>query len=65
LIWRIRDGEGDTSKYLQTTAAVCGQVAGAYYGEAGSPSHWLECLALFSENAALVNRLGMGYERRA
>ena len=25
-----------------TTAAVCGQVAGAYYGVSGIPSHWLE-----------------------
>ena len=28
-----------------TTAAVCGQVAGAYYGESGIPSRWLERLA--------------------
>lgn len=27
-----------------TTAAVCGQVAGAYYGEGGIPRHWLELL---------------------
>ena len=28
-----------------TTAAVCGQVAGAYYGVSGIPSGWLERLA--------------------
>jgi ADP-ribosyl-[dinitrogen reductase] hydrolase len=29
-----------------TTAAVCGQVAGAFYGESGIPKRWLERLAL-------------------
>jgi ADP-ribosyl-[dinitrogen reductase] hydrolase len=28
-----------------TTAAICGQLAGAYYGEAGIPAEWLEKLA--------------------
>lgn len=28
-----------------TTAAVCGQVAGAYYGESGIPQHWHDKLA--------------------
>lgn len=28
-----------------TTAAICGQVAGAFYGETGIPRHWLERLA--------------------
>jgi ADP-ribosyl-[dinitrogen reductase] hydrolase len=28
-----------------TTAAVCGQVAGAYYGESAIPAHWLARLA--------------------
>jgi ADP-ribosylglycohydrolase len=40
-----------------TTAAVCGQVAGAYYGEHGIPSRWLEVLALRSEIVALADRL--------
>ena len=48
-----------------TTAAVCGQVAGAYYGESGIPSHWLERLALRAEIAALADRLGMRSEKRA
>ena len=28
-----------------TTAAVCGQIAGAYYGMSGIPQNWLDCLA--------------------
>ena len=28
-----------------TTAAICGQIAGAYYGAAAIPSKWLEILA--------------------
>ena len=32
-----------------TTAAVCGQVAGAYYGVAGIPSEWLERLTMRQE----------------
>jgi ADP-ribosyl-[dinitrogen reductase] hydrolase len=31
-----------------TTAAVCGQVAGAYYGMRGIPQHWLDRLAMRS-----------------
>jgi len=40
-----------------TTAAVCGQVAGAYYGEPGIPSQWLDRLACRSEIAALADQL--------
>ncbi len=40
-----------------TTAAVCGQVAGAYYGESGIPSRWLERLTMRSEIAALAEQL--------
>ena len=40
-----------------TTAAVCGQVAGAYYGEPGIPSRWLERLALRSEITRLADQL--------
>jgi ADP-ribosyl-[dinitrogen reductase] hydrolase len=42
-----------------TTAAVCGQVAGAYYGEPSIPSHWLERLALRSEITRLAGLLGV------
>ncbi len=40
-----------------TTAAVCGQVAGAYYGAAQIPSHWLEQLVMRPEITALADRL--------
>jgi ADP-ribosyl-[dinitrogen reductase] hydrolase len=40
-----------------TTAAVCGQVAGAYYGEAGIPAGWLEKLTMRHEIACLADRL--------
>lgn len=41
-----------------TTAAVCGQVAGAFYGEAGIPARWLALLARREEIVALADRLG-------
>lgn len=40
-----------------TTAAVCGQLAGAYYGESAIPSPWLERLALRSEITKLADQL--------
>jgi ADP-ribosyl-[dinitrogen reductase] hydrolase len=40
-----------------TTAAVCGQVAGAFYGESGIPSHWLDQLAMRSTITALADQL--------
>jgi ADP-ribosyl-[dinitrogen reductase] hydrolase len=40
-----------------TTAAICGQVAGAYYGEAGIPSPWLEKLTLREEITQLAEQL--------
>ncbi len=40
-----------------TTAAICGQLAGAYYGEAEIPSHWREQLAMRSEITHLANQL--------
>ncbi len=40
-----------------TTAAVCGQIAGAYYGESGIPLHWLERLAMREEIGRLAERL--------
>jgi ADP-ribosyl-[dinitrogen reductase] hydrolase len=41
-----------------TTAAVCGQVAGAYYGESGIPPGWLEKLTMRSEITKIAERLG-------
>ncbi len=40
-----------------TTAAICGQLAGAYYGEQCIPSDWLSKLALASEIRGLANAL--------
>ncbi|MBW6473770.1 MAG: ADP-ribosylglycohydrolase family protein [Anaerolineaceae bacterium] len=40
-----------------TTAAVCGQVAGAYYGESGIPQHWLDKLVMREEISSLAERL--------
>ncbi len=40
-----------------TTAAVCGQVAGAYYGASAIPSRWLERLAQEPLIRGLANRL--------
>ncbi len=40
-----------------TTAAICGQVAGAYYSVAGIPPHWLSQLTMPSEIMALADRL--------
>jgi len=40
-----------------TTAAICGQVAGAFYGETGIPKHWLEKLVMREEISSLAERL--------
>ncbi len=40
-----------------TTAAVCGQVAGAYYGVSQIPADWLQPLALRSEITELADQL--------
>lgn len=40
-----------------TTAAICGQIAGAYYGESGIPTHWLKQLTMRDEIAELADRL--------
>lgn len=40
-----------------TTAAICGQLAGAYYGAAGIPAAWLEKLFLRDEIEALAVQL--------
>lgn len=43
-----------------TTAAICGQLAGAYYGESGIPAHWLERLVMRDEIGVLAERLRRG-----
>ena len=40
-----------------TTAAVCGQLAGAFYGVSGIPERWLERLAMRLEIEQLASRL--------
>jgi ADP-ribosyl-[dinitrogen reductase] hydrolase len=40
-----------------TTAAVCGQVVGALYGEAGIPARWLQRLAQVQELRNLTDQL--------
>ena len=40
-----------------TTAAICGQVAGAFYGEEGIPAHWLQRLAMRDEIRNLADAL--------
>jgi ADP-ribosyl-[dinitrogen reductase] hydrolase len=40
-----------------TTAAVCGQLAGAYYGATQIPAGWLERLSLRAEITTLADRL--------
>ena len=40
-----------------TTAAICGQIAGAYYGLAGIPVSWLEKLTLRQKITTLADQL--------
>lgn len=47
----------DLGDDVNTTAAVCGQVAGAYYGASKIAAHWLEQLALRAEITELADRL--------
>ncbi len=47
-----------------TTAAVCGQIAGAYYGEGAIPRGWLEKLTMYREICDLADRL-FRVQRRA
>ena len=42
-----------------TTAAICGQIAGAYYGESGIPLKWLERLHMRAEITELADQLSM------
>ena len=42
-----------------TTAAVAGQLAGAFYGESGIPEHWLKKLAMVKEISQLAVQLAI------
>ncbi len=53
---------GDDS---DTTAAVCGQVAGAYYGESGMPAAWLQKLTMQREIRDLADQLFKSYQGQA
>lgn len=48
-----------------TTAAVYGQIAGAFYGEAGIPKSWLEKLALREKIIELADALYESSQRRS
>lgn len=43
-----------------TTAAICGQIAGAYYGADGIPDVWLQRLSMLEEITDLADRLATG-----
>lgn len=47
-----------------TTAAVCGQLAGAFYGEEGIPQAWLDKLVLRDEITGLADSLYSRHEPR-
>ena len=47
-----------------TTAAVCGQVAGAFYGVSAIPQPWLQRLVMFNEIAEFADGLHAGVEAR-
>ena len=40
-----------------TTAAIAGQIGGAYYGESGIPLEWLEKLSMAKEIGILAEQL--------
>ena len=40
-----------------TTAAICGQIAGAFYGLSGIPVTWLETLHMRAEIMDLADKL--------
>ena len=48
-----------------TTAAVCGQIAGAHYGESAIPSRWLERLAWADRIRELADKLNNASRARS
>lgn len=46
-----------------TTAAVCGKIAGAYYGELAIPRTWLNKLTMYEEICDLADRLFLESKR--
>lgn len=47
-----------------TTAAICGQIAGAHYGVGGIPARGLDWLAMRDEIRTLANKLAAGTDRQ-
>ena len=43
-----------------TTAAVCGQLAGAHYGASGIPGEWREKLSMSAEIKDMLDALWIG-----
>jgi len=43
-----------------TTAAITGQLAGAFYGEAGIPRSWLNKVAMGKEIGEMAEQLSRG-----
>lgn len=43
-----------------TTAAICGQIAGAYYGIDGIPAQWVDQLSFVEDITSLAERLANG-----
>lgn len=43
-----------------TTAAICGQIAGAHYGVGGIPRRWLDVLVMREDIRSLANALAAG-----
>jgi ADP-ribosyl-[dinitrogen reductase] hydrolase len=43
--------------WVVPTAAICGQIAGAFYGEANIPVKWLERLFMRVEIRNVANQL--------
>jgi ADP-ribosyl-[dinitrogen reductase] hydrolase len=65
-LWSFHKGEDYTDVVLRaanlgddadTTAAVAGQLAGAYYGVGGIPGQWLRRLAMRGQTEGLADRL--------
>jgi len=44
-------------KDADTTAAICGQLAGAFYGETGIPENWRKKLAMYDDICFLADQL--------
>jgi ADP-ribosyl-[dinitrogen reductase] hydrolase len=65
-LWAFYNGDDYRSAVLMaanlgddadTTAAICGQLAGAYYGIGGLPPAWLATLALREKIESFATRL--------